>query len=166
MSDGLVIIAYGKPVTQGSKVRTRWGMRDDNTATLRPWREAVKTAALEVMQAHDRYIGPVTVRIVFCFDRPAHHYRTGRNAHLLRDAAPAFPFNRGSGDTDKLTRACFDALTDAGVWKDDAQVVDVRARKVWAGEHELALHIPGVAIGVTATTTTDPVTADTAEALP
>jgi len=148
MTDTINLTAYGKPVTQGSKTRTRWGMRDDNADTLRPWREAVKGAALDAMRWHDRLDGPVRVQLVYTFDRPAGHYRTGRNAHLLRDTAPRFPANRSSGDVDKLERACFDALTDGGAWKDDSQVVDVRARKVWADEHELALHIPGVLIQI------------------
>ena len=37
----------------------------------------------------------------------------------------------GSGDTDKLQRNVMDALKDAGVYFDDAQVVDQRLRK-WA----------------------------------
>lgn len=148
MTDGLHITAYGKPVTQGSKTRTHYGMRDDNERTLRPWREAVKAAALDVMATFDRYDTPLRVRLVFTFDRPGIHYRTGRNANLLRDGAPRYPANVRSGDVDKLQRACFDALTDAGVWRDDAQVVDVRARKVWANEDEMALHIPGVRIHV------------------
>ena len=37
----------------------------------------------------------------------------------------------GSGDTDKLQRNVMDALKDAGVYADDAQVVDQRLRK-WA----------------------------------
>lgn len=151
MTETLVITAYGKPITQGSKTRNRFGgVRDDNEATLKPWREAVKTAALDVMRLHDRYTTPLRARLVFTFDRPTTHYRTGRNAHLLRDRAPRYPANVRSGDIDKLQRACFDALTDAGVWKDDALVADVRARKVWANEHELALDIPGVRIEISA----------------
>jgi Holliday junction resolvase RusA-like endonuclease len=145
----IVVVAYGKPITQGSKTRNRYGgVRADNAKTLKPWREAVKTAALEVMQLADRLTGPVEVRATFSFDRPTGHYRTGRNATLLRDNAPLRPSNRSSGDGDKLLRACFDALTDAGVWVDDSQVVDFCGRKVWAGEHVDALHIPGVRLEV------------------
>jgi len=35
----------------------------------------------------------------------------------------------GSGDLDKLERNLWDALTEAGVWGDDVQVIDVQARK-------------------------------------
>jgi Holliday junction resolvase RusA-like endonuclease len=145
----IVIVVYGRPITQGSKTRNRYGgVRDDNAKTLKPWREAVKTAALEVMQLADRLTGPVEIRVTFSFDRPRTHYRTGRNAHLLRDNAPLRPSNRSSGDGDKLLRACFDALTDAGVWLDDSQAVDFTGRKVWAGEHDDALLIPGARIEI------------------
>jgi len=145
----IVVIAYGKPITQGSKTKNRYGATyDDNAETLKPWREAVKTAALDVMQLADRLTGPVSVTATFCFNRPAGHYRTGKNAHLLRDGAPPWPASRSSGDLDKLERSCFDALTDAGVWVDDSQVVAVDARKVWAGEHDDALAIPGARIEI------------------
>lgn len=151
----LVVIAYGKPITQGSKVRNRYGgLRDDNAETLKPWREAVKTAALDVMRAAERITVPVSVALLCYFDRPTVHYRTGRNAHLLRDAAPLFPANVRSGDIDKLQRACFDALTDAGVFVDDSQVVHVTAWKLWTGEHVDALPIPGVRIEIRPLTAT------------
>lgn len=145
----LRVVAYGRPITQGSKVKTRWGMRDDNGETLKPWREAVKTAALDATAGMDApaFTGPVEVYIDFYFDRPQTHYRTGRNAHLLRDGAPHRPSNLRSGDVDKLQRACFDALTDAAVWKDDCLVVDVRASK-WFVKSVVGLDRPGVALTI------------------
>lgn len=83
--------------------------------------------------------------MVFAMARPKGHYRTGRNAHLLRDGAPPYP--AGTPDLSKLCRATEDALTDAGVvWADDAQVVEyTRLAKVYAGQPgELA--VPGAVI--------------------
>jgi len=140
----LVITVYGTPVTQGSKTRNRYGgVRDDNASTLRPWREAVKQAALALMPGRERLTGPVSVTATFAFDRPQGHYGTGRNAGRLRDSAPPTPANRGSGDLDKLLRAAFDSLSDAGVWRDDSQVVWCSAEKVWAGDPLHEMHIPG-----------------------
>ena len=87
---GLVVTVYGKPVTQGSKTRTRWGMRDDNGERLRPWREAVKTAALDALAGAPRLEGPVDVDVVFTFDRP-------KSAPKSR---PCRPVTRSSGDVD------------------------------------------------------------------
>nr|DAN37658.1 MAG TPA: Endodeoxyribonuclease RusA [Caudoviricetes sp.] len=49
-------------------------------------------------------------------------------------------------DLDKLTRAVFDALTDAGVWRDDSRVVDMRVTK----RYEDAEAVPGVWVEVQA----------------
>lgn len=141
VGDVLVVTVFGKPVTQGSKVRTRWSVRDDNAERLRPWREAVKQAALGALAGADRLEGPVSVAVVFTFDRP-------KSAPKSR---PCWPVTRSSGDVDKLQRAIFDALTDAGVWRDDSQVIDVRARKVHVGD-DGALHIPGAMVTVQAVT--------------
>lgn len=122
-------VVYGTPVTQGSKTRTRYGLRDANGTRLRPWREAVKHAALDA--GIPRIDGPVSVSLRFAFARPRSHFGTGRNVSNLRSGAPAYPANRGSGDIDKLCRAVLDALTDAGVWGDDSQVVCLTAVKSW-----------------------------------
>jgi Holliday junction resolvase RusA-like endonuclease len=146
----LEITAYGRPVTQGSKTRTRWGMRDDNADTLRPWREAVKTAAIDAIAevGWERTTAPVQVEAIFAFDRPAGHFGTGRNAGAVRDSAPPYPAGDRSGDLDKLLRAAFDALTDAGVWRSDAQVVGVSARKEWCHDYRW-LSIPGARLSIT-----------------
>ena len=63
----------------------------------------------------------------------------------------------GWGDTTKsvsnisttmLCRAAFDSLTDAQVWGDDVQVVEVTARKVYPGEGIDALDQPGMVLHV------------------
>lgn len=165
------IRVYGIPIPQGSKVANFHapGVRDSNDKKLRPWRKTVRAQAEDVTRYHDPLTGPVRVWVRFTFTRPPSHYRTGRNAHLLRDASPTYP-GRVHGDIDKLTRAIFDALTDAGVWKDDTQVVDVRARKVYAGEDEYALDRAGVDLIVepiaTQTTAPVPVSEGTGEAPP
>lgn len=131
----LAITVHGKPVTQGSKTRTRWGMRDDNGDRLRPWRESVKHAAFDALDGGDRLEGPVQVEVAFTFDRP-------KSAPKRR---PCWPVTRSSGDVDKLVRAVFDALTDAGVWRDDAQVVEVGARKLHVGDTG-SLRVPGAVV--------------------
>lgn len=137
----LILTVFGKPITQGSKTRTRFGMRDDNAVTLKPWREAVKTAALDAMAGRVRLDGPVVVEILATFDRPKSAPKHRR----------VWPITRSSGDADKIIRAILDALTDAGVWRDDSQVVAVTAVKVHVGDLG-ALHIPGARILVAVVT--------------
>lgn len=142
----------GIPVPQGSKTivpahgERRAFLRDANANRLHPWRDHVTTIARETCRYHPTITGPVKVWLRFTFERPNSHYRAGRNAHRLRDQAPLMPTGHDLGDLDKLTRAIFDALTAATVWADDSLVVDVRARKVYAGEDELALPSAGVVI--------------------
>ena len=139
------ITVYGKPVTQGSKTKTRWGMRDSNGDTLAPWRDNVRAAAINHKDAFGE--ADVNVSITFTFNRPAGHFGTGRNKAFLKPSALPYPSSHAIGDIDKLTRAILDALTDAGVWNDDSQVVRLLARKVFAGEY-FALDKPGAVINV------------------
>lgn len=142
----IAIRITGTPIPQGSKVANSFGrgVRDANANTLKPWRQHVADIARDATRYHDTITGPVRVWVRFTFERPASHYRTGRNAHLLRATAPTMPILDKIGDLDKLQRAIFDSLTDAEVWADDRLVVDIRARKFYAGEHELARDTAGV----------------------
>lgn len=144
----LRFVAYGRPQAQGSKVRTKYAMRDSNDATLTPWRNTVSGAARVGMTLDglSRIDAPVHVRCLFFFDRPRSHYRTGKNAHLLRDNAPTHPIR--VGDLDKLQRALFDAITDSGAWADDALVADVRAGKRWTSSVG-PMQTPGVIVEIT-----------------
>lgn len=120
----------GTPATQGSKrafvtrgAAPRAVLVDNNAQKLRPWRDAVRYAAETAMAGRPPIDGPVSVRIVFALARPKSHPKTRRT----------WPTGVRSGDLDKLIRACFDALTDAGIWGDDAQAVHVEAFKDYVG---------------------------------
>lgn len=138
----LDITVIGTPRPQGSKkafVNKKTGRAiivNDNDARLRTWRQDVVTATTTVLKAERRTaLAPRTaidVAITFMMPRPTGHWRTGRNAHLLRDDAPARPSTKP--DIDKLIRGTLDALRDAGAYIDDAQVVGLNVRKVWATE--------------------------------
>lgn len=120
---------HGTPAPQGSK--NQFGA-EANPRT-RPWRAAV---AAEAANAHHGPLidGPVHVTVTFAFVRPKAHYRTGRNAHLLRPDAPAL-MSTGP-DLDKLQRAIGDALTGT-VLRDDRQIAQWTAIKAW-GDRALA----------------------------
>lgn len=142
------IAVVGLPAPQGSKSykgrsKTGKAIMVESSERVRPWREAVKQATLDALAVgpvdehgfpFDR--DPVRVIVVFRLPRPAGHYRTGANAQLLRDAAPSWP--AGRPDVDKLLRSTLDALGEAGLWRDDCQVVRVVGEKVWAGRDEVA----------------------------
>lgn len=83
------------------------------------WKTDVKFTAANHYSG-DPLTCPLHVRFVFFTHRPQSHFRTGKNAALLRDSAPVFPASKP--DVLKLSRAVEDALTGI-VWKDDAQIV-------------------------------------------
>ena len=131
----IAITVHGTPVTQGSKTRVGRRVIADNETRLRPWRDAIRSEAQDALEGGAEPIPagqPCHVEVTFWFARPKNHYRTGRYAHLLRDDAPTRPTSRM--DVDKLSRAVLDALTDAGVWADDGQVVTLLAAKAYADD--------------------------------
>lgn len=155
----LIITVYGAPAPQGSKSAFRNQhtgriQQVESSKKVKPWREAVKHAALDAIgRPGDAWRQPpldgaLVVDMVFTFARPRSHYRTGRNNWLLRDNAPPRPIS--APDLSKLVRSTEDALTDAAVWVDDARVTEYgRLVKVWAnGADQDALDRPGAVIRV------------------
>jgi Holliday junction resolvase RusA-like endonuclease len=135
----LTFTVNGTPGAQGSKRHVGHGVMVESSKKVKPWRSDVKAAAEAAHLASDewdRATGPVGVQITFRFARPKSHYRTGRNAHILKDDAPTYVTSGGAGDGDKLQRSTFDALTAAGVIADDSLIVDIRAIKVYADGQE------------------------------
>lgn len=159
MSDSaLLFTVHGLPGAQGSKRHVGHGVMVESSKKVKPWRSDVKAAAESAIQWQGSWApiaGPTAVAIEFRFARPKAHYRTGRNAHLLRDDAPTFVVSRGAGDLDKLTRSTLDALTAAGVFVDDSLVAYLTASKTYCTSTE----IPGALIVVTPFTPTTEETA-------
>ena len=135
---GLIFHVRGIPGAQGSKRHVGRGILVESSRKVAPWRSDVKAAAEAAIAELDRVspwepiTGPARVAVDFQFTRPRGHHRTGRNAHLLRDNAPAAPVSRALGDIDKLVRSTLDALVAAGALADDSLVVSLRATKSWA----------------------------------
>ena len=125
---------HGAPAPQGSKWVGKHGNVMESSRALGPWRQAVRAEAQSRIAPGRMFAGAVTVSLTFRMKRPASHYRTGRNAHLLRDGAPRFP--AGKPDIDKLARAVLDGLTTGGAFKDDSQVVALTVVKRYADRGE------------------------------
>lgn len=114
----------GVPKPAGSKrafiIKGRAIITDANK-NARDWKIDVQHAARSVMEQLEgnRLSGPLKLHVVFNLPRPKSHYRTGKNANLLRDDAPAW--HTSKPDTTKLLRGLEDALTGM-LWGDDSQV--------------------------------------------
>lgn len=131
-----------------------------NEDALQPWRAAIVTAARRASgchpfaewgsqgwcavcrvtrKLHGLLAGvPVGVELTVTVEKPKTAPKRVRS----------YPITRYSTDTDHHARACLDALSASGLLHDDAQVVELTARKVYPGEHELALDRPGARIRV------------------
>ena len=117
---------------------------------VKGWRDLVSAVAFQSMPG-DPISTPVGVAVHFLFPRPKSHYRTGKNAHLLRAGAPDRPTTRSVGDIDKLARAVLDGIsvTSGGqLLQDDSSVVWVFAEKDWAqGDEGPGAYVRVVNIG-------------------
>lgn len=113
----------------GARGTRRHVLVEDNPATDE-WR-AVVAAIVGQHLPHAHPGEAVGVEVTFTLTRPASHYGQGRNAQRVLPSAPAHPTPRGTGDIDKLVRLILDALQDAGVVRDDSQVVEIVARKTY-----------------------------------
>jgi Holliday junction resolvase RusA-like endonuclease len=137
------IIVYGEPGAQGSKTFKRTtatgkGIMVESSAKVEPWRQDVRQAAQAVLDHLGRpepFLGAVAVRMVFSFLRPVSAKRSKR------------PFMSVTPDLSKLCRSTEDALTSAGVWRDDCLVAEyTRLAKVYCNEDPDALDRPGALI--------------------
>lgn len=148
----------GHPIPKGSLKCVGRGNRhqlvEDNART-KEWRALLVYWIRRAWPAHQHADPrqPVGADVTFVVPRPAGHYGTGRNADRLKPSAPTHPSTHGTGDVDKLVRLVLDALQDAAVLVDDAQIVDVNTRKRYPtqpGDDETLdpdlLHYPGVAV--------------------
>lgn len=140
------IIAYGRPAPQGSKRHVGNGVMIESSKRCRPWRQDVKAAAEAAIAcdcgcrsviAECPLDGPLVVRMVVTVPKPK---SAPKRKRTWPDRMP---------DLSKLARSTEDALTDAGVWKDDARVVEYeRLAKVYPGEDPESLDAPGVRITI------------------
>ncbi len=109
-----------------------------------PWKTTIRRAALDALGLDFApraplfpLPAPITLGVLVYLPRPASHFRTGRNAHLLKNSAPTFPTPKP--DLDNVVKALKDALGSFDglppiLWTDDAQVIgyDPPAYKLYA----------------------------------
>lgn len=129
-------IAYGEPVTQGSvsayPTKGGRGVRTvSKTPALIDWRETVRSAAVRAIgDDWEPEQGDAIARLRFWLPRP-------KNKPKTRDVKPH------TKDLDKLERAVYDSLTNAGVWTDDGNVVDaILSKRYCVGPHLPAIYKP------------------------
>ena len=112
----------GTPRPKGSLKSYGKGRMVESIEGSPDWRRAVaETSHIAIKETEDGglrvgypFDGPVVVNVRLFFKKPV---SAPKNREIL-------PSTRATGDSDKHARNIFDALQDAGVIKDDAQIVD------------------------------------------
>lgn len=139
-------VVEGTPVPQGSKkafvVKGPKGPRavmiDDEKAALKVWRDLVTAAARAAMLDPVSPIQTIPAQVAVKVEI---EFRMARPKTVKPEVRP---FPSVSPDVDKLARAVLDAMTTAGVYVDDGQVIDLHPTQVYAEPGEA----PGAVVGV------------------
>lgn len=147
MTNRLAFTVAGEPVAQPRErvrvvtPRGRKAFASHYTPESHPvtaWKSAVAGKAALAFGNRQPWDGPVTVRLNFYFARPQ---------RLLRKNSPAGPIPHVvTCDPDNLAKAVLDAMTGAGVWRDDCQVDRLHVRKCYVamgyapGVRVIAIH--------------------------
>lgn len=100
-----------------------------NSDTMTAHRNSVVAVLASAWGSRAPLAGPVALKLCFRFARPKSHFGTGRNADVLKASAPEW--HAQTPDNDKLCRLIGDALTIAGVLRDDAYISIMRGEKIW-----------------------------------
>jgi Holliday junction resolvase RusA-like endonuclease len=128
---------HGHPAPQGSKTAVMRGARphlieagnQNSRQRHHDWRTAVTLAALAHVPETGPLDGPLALTVTFRFPMP-----TSRPKHIQ---TTGIAWKTSAPDLDKLIRATGDALTAAGIIRDDARIVTITARKIevvsWTG---------------------------------
>jgi len=115
----LAFFVPGTPIQQGSKTVYNGRAVDANQKTLKPWRADVKAAAVNALAGRAGFGANAEIAVLYDF-----YFTPPKTVKRRRPNVRP--------DLDKLERAIGDALTDAGVWVDDGQVVNSHTQKWYA----------------------------------
>lgn len=134
----------GEPVPQPRAKAARIGgfVRIYTPSTANDWKNRV-IAAVQPYLPPEPLNSPLRMSVRFMFPRPAGHFGSGKKSATLKDSAPPRP--SGKPDLDNALKAVMDALTDAGVWRDDCRVCDLVVSKVYADRPGAEIEIEEVA---------------------
>lgn len=124
----LMFIVEGEAIPQGSKTIAKAGnkvwLRDANPK-LKAWRNSLAEQVGQQLEDYDHRVfkqhEPVRAVILIMLPKP-------KSVSRLKPTVKP--------DVDKLLRAIFDGLTEANVWYDDSQCVDVKVSKVYCGQFD------------------------------
>jgi Holliday junction resolvase RusA-like endonuclease len=127
-------IQFFVPMRPKGKARarvTKWGAYTPKT-TVEAEQEFIKEANPFVPEM--RILSAVSV--VLTFYMPCQAHMSKKNKQTLQ-----YKPHTVKPDIDNLVKLVLDAMTKAGFWKDDSQVVILKAEKRWAGNEECGISV-------------------------
>lgn len=77
----------------------------------------------------NKMANPIKCSLEFYCKRPKSHYKTGKNAHILKDNSPIY--NTNNKDLDNMVKFVLDALNDK-LYNDDCQIVEINCKKLYS----------------------------------
>lgn len=72
---------------------------------------------------------PIRCILHFYCKRPKNHYKTGKNANVLKDSSPKYNVN--NKDLDNMVKFVLDALNDK-LYTDDSLIIEINCRKLYS----------------------------------
>jgi Holliday junction resolvase RusA-like endonuclease len=137
--------AQPRPRAFARKMGNKYVARVFESGTAEGWKSLIAAAA-KPHKPPVAILGPVRVDLTFVFPRPKSHFRTGKNAGVLRDDAPTW--HTSKPDRDNLEKAVLDSLTQlGGFWRDDSQVCAGGVQKYYGIEPGVGVRITEMEVG-------------------
>ena len=78
---------------------------------------------------NDKMTKPIRCVLHFYCKRPKTHYKTGKNAHILKDTSPKHNIN--NKDLDNMVKFVLDALNDK-LYVDDSLIFEINCSKLYS----------------------------------
>ena len=72
---------------------------------------------------------PIKCVLNFYCKRPKNHYKSGKNAHMLKDTSPKYNIN--NKDLDNMVKFVLDALNDK-LYTDDSLIFEISCSKMYS----------------------------------
>ena len=72
---------------------------------------------------------PIKCSLNFYCKRPKSHYKTGKNAHILKETSPKY--NTNNKDLDNMVKFVLDALNDK-LYVDDSLIYEINCSKLYS----------------------------------
>lgn len=89
----------------------------------------IKTVETIQSLPEEKMTKPIRCILHFYCKRPKTHYKSGKNAHILKDTSPKYNVN--NKDLDNMVKFVLDALNDK-LYTDDSLIIEIQCSKLYS----------------------------------